>query len=154
MEVILLGGIIGIAAGLRSMTAPAVVSAAARRGDLSLDGTPLAMFGHPAAPLLLGAMAVGEVVADKLPGMPPRTLPAPLLVRLIAGGLAGAAIGAARGQLRSGLAAGVAGAAIGARVGIRLREQVAAGVGPMPAALAEDALAVGLAIAAMAGARA
>jgi uncharacterized membrane protein len=43
---LLFASLFGLVAGLRSMTAPAVVSWAARRGWLSLQGSPFAFLGE------------------------------------------------------------------------------------------------------------
>ncbi len=59
----------------------------------------------------LAALALGEIIADKLPFIPNRTSAAPLLGRLIGGGICGAAICASHhedpwaGALVGGLAA-------------------------------------------------
>ena len=47
--------LIGIVAGLRAMTAPAVVSWAARFGRLSLGSTGLAFLGYAFTPWIFGA---------------------------------------------------------------------------------------------------
>src|ERR671922_2116790 len=62
---------IGVVAGLRSMTAPAIVAWAAHLGWLNLSGSPLAFMGSlwAAAIFTLGALA--EFVADQLPTTPP-----------------------------------------------------------------------------------
>ena len=66
---------LGIVAGLRSMTAPAAVAWASCFGWLHFDGTPLAFLGSAAARYVLGALMVGELIADKLPFTPSRTRP-------------------------------------------------------------------------------
>jgi uncharacterized membrane protein len=104
------------------MTAPAAVSRAARHGALDLDGTPMAFMGANRAAGLLSIMAVGEMVADKLPGTPNRTDAGPLLARIAAGGLCGACVCAAgRESLATGALLGGLGAAIGTFGGYALR---------------------------------
>ena len=84
--------VLGIVAGLRSMTPPAVVAWAAHFGWLRLDGTPLAFLDStPARYILLVAM-LAELVADKLPFTPARTGTGPFIGRIVSGGLAGAAL--------------------------------------------------------------
>ena len=64
--------LIGVIAGLRSLTAPAIVSWAARLGWLHLENTWLAFLGYAATPYILSILAFGELVADKLPKTPSR----------------------------------------------------------------------------------
>src|SRR6267154_549933 len=63
--VLLLAFGIGIIAGLRSLTAPAVVACAAHRGWLNLHGTALAFMGSTAAVAIFTVLAVVELVADQ-----------------------------------------------------------------------------------------
>ena len=72
MSVFVLAFLIGVIAGLRSMTAPAAVSWAARLGWLHLENTPLAFLGFPSTPYILTVLAIGELIADKLPKTPSR----------------------------------------------------------------------------------
>jgi uncharacterized membrane protein len=145
--VLLLALVIGIVSGLRAMTAPAAVSWAARLGWLDLSGTGLAWLGHAVTPWILTALALGELVTDQLPGTPSRTLPIPFVTRVVTGGLSGAAIGAAGGRLAMGLAAGMAGAVIGTLGGHAARARLASALGrDRPAALLEDAVAIGTAL--------
>jgi uncharacterized membrane protein len=138
---------IGVVAGLRAMTAPAVVSWAARLGWLNLEATPLAFLGSAVTPWILTLAAVGELVADKLPGMGSRKAAGPFLARIFLGALCGAAIGAAGGALPGGLLAGVVGAVAGTIGGYELRTRLARAAGrDLPIALLEDLLAVGLAL--------
>ena len=68
--------LIGVVAGLRSMTAPAAVSWAARAGWLELaDPTPLAFFGYAFTPWIFTALALGELVTDQLPTTPAAPCP-------------------------------------------------------------------------------
>ena len=64
--------LIGVIAGLRSLTAPAVVSWAARLGWLKLENTWLAFLGFAAPPYILSVLAIAELIADKLPKTPSR----------------------------------------------------------------------------------
>src|SRR5713101_257291 len=96
--------LIGVLTGLRSMTAPAVVSWAAHCGCLHLENTWLAFLGHAVTPYILTVLAIVELIADKLPKTPSRKAPVGFIGRILAGGLCGAAIGASRGVLYGGLA--------------------------------------------------
>src|SRR5450755_2426445 len=89
--------LIGVIAGLRSLTAPAAVSWAARLGWLHLDGTPLAFLGYAATPYIFTVLALFELVNDKLPKTPSRTVPPQFIARVVMGGFSGAAIGAGFG---------------------------------------------------------
>ena len=83
---------IGIIAGLRSLTAPAVVSWAARLGWLDLSGSWLSFLGSRTASIILSLLALAELVADKLPKTPNRTNLGPLVFRVITGGFSSIAI--------------------------------------------------------------
>ena len=135
--------LMGIVAGLRAMTAPAAVSWAAALGWLPLGGTALAFLGHPAAPYVLTALAVGELITDQLPKTPSRKVPVQFGTRIVVGALVGAAIGTPSGMLVAGLVAGVVGAVIGTLGGAAVRARMAQAFGrDLPAALIEDAVAI------------
>lgn len=152
--IIALSLVIGIIAGLRAMTAPAAVSWAAYLGGLPLDGTPMAFLGHVAAPYILTVLAIGELVTDQLPKTPSRKVPVQFATRVVAGGVAGAALGAPGGMLVAGLVAGVAGAVVGTLGGAAGRARLARSFGrDLPAALVEDAIAIGGAVSIVAALR-
>ena len=142
--VLLLTLSIGIIAGLRAMTAPAAVSWAARLGPLNLAPTSLAFLGYAFTPWIFTALALVELVTDQLPTTPSRTVPVQFGPRSLTGGLSGGAVGAAHGQLVAGVVAGVIGAVIGTLGGRAARARLAASFGhDRPAALIEDAVAIG-----------
>jgi len=119
----------GASAGLRTLTAPAVTLAAA---------------GNQWA-WLVGAAAAGELVMDKLPATPSRLRPVGLGGRIVSGGFCGAAL-ALRDEeapwLRGALCGALA-AVAAAFAGNRWRKAAAdRGWPDLPAALAEDALAL------------
>jgi uncharacterized membrane protein len=136
--------LIGIAAGLRSMTAPAAVSWAARLGWLQLENTWLAFLGFAATPYILSALAIGELIADKLPKTPSRKSPVGFIARIVSGAFCGAAVGATREALIGGLLAGALGAIAGTLGGYEFRMRLATGIGgkDLPIALLEDAIAI------------
>ncbi len=121
---------LGAVSGLRTFTGPAVLAARGR-------------FGTGPVRSLLVAAALGELVGDKLPMIPPRSDPPSLLVRVLSGAAVGGAVAG-----RDGAGAGAAGAAATTYVTERLR----AGMGertqiPDPwLGLGEDALAAGVAV--------
>jgi len=136
--------LIGIIAGLRAMTAPAAVSWAARAGWLNLAPTGLAFLGAAITPWILTALALVELVTDQLPTTPSRTVPVAFGTRIVTGALSGAAIAAAGGSLVTGVAGGAIGAVIGTLGGRAVRGRLAAAFGKdRPAALIEDAVAIG-----------
>lgn len=144
ITVLLLALLIGVIAGLRAMTAPAAVSWAARLGLLNLAPTSLAFLGYAFTPWIFTALALAELVTDQLPTTPSRTVPVQFGTRILTGGLSGGAIGAAYAQLPAGVIAGVIGAVIGTLGGRTFRARLAASFGSdRPAALIEDAVAIG-----------
>jgi uncharacterized membrane protein len=143
---LLLAFVLGLVAGLRSMTAPAAVAWGARLGWLNLEGTALAFLGAGPTTYILTALMLGELVADKLPTTPSRTRPGPFIWRIVTGGLAGAALTAGTGRsLLSGAGLGALGAVAGTLGGYKARTGLvrALGVPDYVVALAEDAAAVG-----------
>jgi uncharacterized membrane protein len=139
---------IGIVAGLRSMTAPAVVSWAAYLGGLNLHGSPLAFMGSGVAVAIFTLLALAEYVGDLLPKTPNRTSPGPLIARIVMGGLTGACLCVSGGQ--SGLAGAILGGiggVIGAFSGYAARTRLVHGLKVKDAVIAipEDLLAIGLA---------
>jgi len=144
VSVLVVAFLVGVVAGLRAMTAPAVVSWAARLGRIHLEGTPFAFLGYAATPWIVSLLALVELVTDQLPKTPSRKAPPGFIARLVTGGLCGAALGASAGQLAGGLVAGVVGAVAGTLGGYEFRARLARAFGKdLPAALIEDLIAVG-----------
>ena len=141
--------LIGMVTGLRSMTAPAVVTWGIRAGRVQVKNTPLAFLGHNAAPYISSALAAGELVVDKLPKTPSRKTPLPFAARVVIGALCGAALSAGNGKLMGGLAAGALGGVAGTLGGyaFRMKSVEATGGGDLPIALLEDAIAISGAVA-------
>jgi len=139
--------IAGLVAGLRTLTAPAAVSWAARLGFLHLDGTWLAFMGYAWTPWIFTALAVVELITDQLPSTPSRKVPLQFGARLVSGALCGATLGGSGGAWIAGLVAGVIGAVIGTYGGAEVRARMAKAFGrDRPAALIEDAAAIALAV--------
>jgi uncharacterized membrane protein len=141
---------IGAVAGLRSMTAPALVAQAARTGSLDLSTGPVAFLGTQTAADIVTGLALAELVADKLPSTPDRIAPFPLAARAVSGAVVGAAVCSARRKDPGPGAVVGALAAIGAAfIGFALRRALTrdAKAPGLLAALVEDALTVGIAVA-------
>ena len=148
--------LIGVIAGLRSMTAPAFIAWGARLGWLQLGGTPLSFLGSAVAAWLLTALALGELIADKLPKTPNRTSAGPFAARTVSGALSGAALsGAAGGSLVAGAVLGALGAVTGAFGGYTTRRRLVQALGAPDhlVAVAEDVVAVGGALLILAAGR-
>src|ERR1700689_2572216 len=129
MTIYVFAFLIGVIAGLRSLTAPAVVSWAARLGWLHVENTWLAFLGFAATPYILSVLAVGELIADKLPNTPSRKAPPGFIARIVTGGLSGAALGANGGSWMAGLAAGAIGAIVGTLGGYQFRVRLVKATG-------------------------
>ena len=144
--VFLLAFAIGIVAGLRALTAPAVVAWAASRQWIHLHGTPLAFMGSTAAVSIFTLLAIGELITDQLPKTPNRTAHVGLIARFLTGGLSGAAVALAGGQaLAIGGILGAFGGIVGAFAGYQARTRLvkALGVPDFVIATLEDAVAIG-----------
>ena len=138
---------LGVVSGLRALTSPAVVSWAARMGVLALTGTYLAFLGYSATPWILTALAIAELVNDKLPNTPSRKAPPQVAVRALSGALVGASIGVVAHALLLCLTVGILGALLGTYGGAAVRGRMAKAFGrDLPAAMVEDAVAILLAI--------
>ena len=148
--------LIGVIAGLRSLTAPAVVAWAALPllGWINLNGTWASWVGNIVTVVILSLLAVAELVNDKLPKTPPRTAPPVFAARIIMGGFSGAVIGTPFGHPWTALGAGIVGAVLGTLGGYQARTRLVAATGgkDLPIALLEDAVAIlgAIAIAALA----
>lgn len=136
--------LIGVIAGLRSLTAPAAVSWAARLGWLHLENTSLAFMGYAATPYVFSVLAIAELISDQLPKTPSRKAPMGFLARIVMGALCGSALGAPSDAIIGGALAGVAGAIAGTLGGYEFRVRLVRATGgkDLPIALLEDAIAI------------
>jgi uncharacterized membrane protein len=138
---------IGVVAGLRSLTAPAVVAWAAQLEWINLQGSPLAFMGSKWTVGILTVLALVELVADQLPSTPARTAPVGLTARIVTGALSGACLAVAGGAaLWLGAVLGVIGALIGTFGGYQARVGLVRGlrVSDIAIAIPEDVVAIGL----------
>jgi uncharacterized membrane protein len=143
--VLLLALLVGVIAGLRALTAPAVVAWAAFLEWINLSGTWASWVGNWITVTILTVLAVGELITDQLPKTPSRKTPMQFGTRLVTGGFAGAVIGTAWGYTMGGLGAGIIGAVLGTLGGYEARSRLvkANGGRDLPVALVEDVIAVG-----------
>src|SRR6476619_3550027 len=93
-----------------------------------------------------GRCTVGEYVVDVLPNTPSRTQAMGLSARVVSGAFVGWMIATMHnGSGTFGAIAGIAGAVIGTHAGHAARLAAIARIGPYPAAIVEDLVAIGLA---------
>jgi|SRR5262245_32984842 len=137
--------LIGIFAGLRSLTAPAATAWAAHLGWLKLE-RPLSLIGSVPAVAAFTLFAVVELVMDKLPNTGARTAPPGLIARIVMGGLTGACVAVAGGAGAAlGAVLGAVGGVVGCFGGYHLRRRLVSALGcpDIYIALLEDLVAIG-----------
>jgi uncharacterized membrane protein len=137
--------LIGLFAGLRSLTPPAATAWAVYLGWLKLE-RPLSLIGSLPAVIVLTLLALAELVADKLPQTPSRTAAVGLLARFVTGGLTGACVAAGGGNSPTfGALLGCVGGIVGAFAGYQFRTRLvrASGLRDIYIALLEDLIAIG-----------
>jgi len=138
---------IGVVAGLRSLTAPAVVAWAAHLGWLDLHGSALGFMGSKWSVAIFTVLALVEFVGDQLPATPPRTGAVGLSARIVTGALCGACVAIAGGAgLWLGAIIGAIGGVAGAFGGYQARVGLVRGlrVPDFAVAIPEDIVAIGL----------
>ncbi len=143
--VLLLAVLIGVIAGLRALTAPAVVAWGAFLGWIDVEGKWSEWVAHPITVTVLTIFLLVELVTDQLPKTPSRKTAPQFLTRLIMGAFAGAVIGSAFFHTFSAIGAGIIGAVLGTMAGAAARTRLASANGgrDRPGAFTEDAVAVG-----------
>jgi uncharacterized membrane protein len=138
---------IGFVAGLRSMTAPALVSWAAYLGWIDLSNSPFKFLSFQVVVILLTAWALLELVLDKTDKIGNRTGALGWIFRIVTGSVCGAAVyRAAGGALALGAAIGFAGAMVGTFGGFYSRRAILkkSPFSDFSVAIAEDVVAVAL----------
>lgn len=136
--------LIGLFAGLRSLTAPAATAWAVHLDWLRLE-RPLSLIGSVPSVVILTVLAVAEVVIDKLPKTPNRTSPPGVIARLVTGGITGACVSVAGGQgALPGAVLGAVGGVVGCFAGYQARTRLVKALGTRDTyvALLEDVVAV------------
>lgn len=141
--------LLAAATGARSMTGLAAAAhSVGARGSNAAQLEPARFIASPCVAGTTAALAMMELLADKLPGIPNRTDALPLLGRVAAGALIGAAIAASAGHDRpSGAAVGAVVALLAAHVSFRGRRALADHLVPTAAAVVEDVVVCSLAAA-------
>ena len=137
--------LIGLFAGLRSLTPPAAVAWAVYLGWIIL-ARPLSLIGSLPAVIILSLLAITEIIFDKLPNTPSRTAPPGLIARVVTGGLTGACVSLGGGRsalLGAGL--GVLGGIVGTFGGYQARARLVKSLRQpdFNIALIEDLIAIG-----------
>lgn len=138
--------LIGTVAGMRSMTAPAIVSRLAGAAGIDVDKTGVDFLHNPIIPRVMSILAAGEVIADKLPFIPSRVTAFPLVTRAVSGAVSGAALCSSKKRSPVlGAIFGAVGAVAGSYAAYALRKRIVKSLKVPDAvvAIAEDALAIG-----------
>jgi uncharacterized membrane protein len=137
---------IGVISGLRSLTTPAAVSWAAHLHWIDPGNTPMAFLAATATVYGLSALAIFELIADKLPFTPRRTIPPAFAARILTGAFSAAALYVCAHQpIYTGAAIGAVGAVAGTLGGYHARHWLvkSLNVPDILVALAEDTVDVG-----------
>jgi uncharacterized membrane protein len=134
----LAAALLGLAAGLRTVTPPAVLWLE-RQGGV--------------AAYVLAAAALFEYAMDLNPKAPPRTWPPTLVIRLVSGAFCGWVVAGRGGGLAIAAAlVALGGVLVGAYGGLAVRRRAIETVGPIFAGLIEDLVAIVFAVAGVAAA--
>jgi uncharacterized membrane protein len=135
---------IGAVAGLRALTAPAVLAWGVKLRWIRLRNSPLAAILSAKASKRITDLAMSELIADKLPFTPSRLKAGPLASRIVSGAVCGATIyGVAEKPLAEGAVLGGVGAIAGAYAGYYTRRRLSGDMPNLGIAILEDALAIG-----------
>src|SRR5437879_774693 len=89
--------LLGCVAGLRSLTAPAVVCWGAHLARLHFGGTRFAFVEHTTTLIIFTLLALFELLNDKLPNTPARTSAPGLIARVVTGAFSGCALALSAG---------------------------------------------------------
>jgi uncharacterized membrane protein len=135
---------IGLVAGLRALTAPAVLAWAVKRRWLRLGSLSFVTVISGTASKKITKLAVGELIADKAPFTASRLNAVPLASRVVSGAICGATIyGVVKRPLSEGAVLGGLGAIAGAFAGYHTRKRLNRDMPDLAVAVLEDAFAIG-----------
>ena len=137
--------LIGLFAGLRSLTPAAAVAWAVHLGWLTLR-RPLSLVGSLPAVIILSVLAITEIIFDKLPNTPSRTAPPGLIGRIVTGGFTGACVSVGGGKSAlAGAGMGVIGGIVGCFGGYQVRARIVKALRQpdFNVAMIEDLIAIG-----------
>jgi uncharacterized membrane protein len=135
--------LIGITAGMRAATPLAAASIGAYLGWINLAGSWASFVGNIITAIILGLLAIAELVGDQLPSTPSRKAPMQFGGRVVTGAIAGLVLGIPSNNMIAGLILGAIGAVLGTLGGYEARKWLATAFGrDLPAALLEDVVAV------------
>ena len=138
---------LGVIIGMRALAGPALLSRKlVRIAPVNEPQRPVDYFIQPPVATGLAVLAATEIITDKLPGVPNRTVPFQFVGRLLSGGSCGAVLSEVEGEsILAGSVAGGVGAVAGTLVTFHLRQWLThtAGLPNSVVALAEDMLCVG-----------
>jgi uncharacterized membrane protein len=138
---------LGLVTGMRSTLAPTMTSRAlAARDDIDEAGEPARTLASHRMQQFLVPMAVGELLGDKMPFAPDRTILPSMMFRALSGGVTAAALASVRRQpIGLPILIGASAALVASKVGLSLRKPYQ----PNPMAnaalgLAEDCVALAI----------
>lgn len=139
----------GTLTGMRSMSGPTLLAARCQvAGEQPGAGPAERWLAHPGAALALGVLALGEMVADKTPWIPPRITPPSVAGRIASGALCGG-LQAKRWRKRAWAPALVGGLASFASTfvayNVRQRTSERLGISTVLLGVLEDAVVIGAA---------
>jgi uncharacterized membrane protein len=142
---------IGLSAGLRTFTAPAVVAWCAYLGCINLSQTPFSFVGSPIAVVIFSLLAAGEYVWDVLPNTPSRTAAPGLIGRTVTGAFTAACLLSASATSLTFSLLGSIAAIAGAYLGLWVRTRLVTALRTRDAfvAIPEDIVAIGISIVAV-----
>jgi uncharacterized membrane protein len=133
--------LIGIIAGMRSLTPLAAVSMAARGNTLAADTGAPPLLSSRAFSNAAVALAAGELLGDKMRSAPDRIIVPGMIARVLTGAVAGMAL-APRKDRHMAAVLGAAGAIGSAHLSFGLRMRAMQRFGQTPTGIIEDAAAV------------
>jgi uncharacterized membrane protein len=134
--------LIGLAGGARSMTPLAAVALAAHHRRLPEDNGAPRIVSHPLVVAGAVALALGELLGDKMRSAPDRIVLAGMTARIVNGAVTGASL-ARRDDRLLGAALGAAGACLSAYVTFDARMRAMELAGQTSTGLVEDAITLG-----------